>query len=81
MFQFSLSRGERQKALIRHNHHFQISILAPSKGTTLLKYQIQPESPISIHAPSKGATIFHSIRQFTLIISILAPSKGATAAE
>ena len=79
IFQSTLPRRER------HTHfHLTmlcriISIHAPAKGATYLRYQLYQANCISIHAPAKGATFRHSsLGLIRHIISIHAPAKGAT---
>ena len=58
-----------------------ISIHAPTKGATQVRFYSWEDTGISIHAPTKGATQIPDTRKNRSVISIHAPTKGATPGE
>ncbi len=76
---FNPRSHERSDAIHKDDYILiRISIHAPTRGATKMRFFITVNVDISIHAPTRGATIssFPALGKF--IISIHAPTRGAT---
>ena len=77
-FQSTLPRGERQEQDRKYLDRIIISIHAPARGATTIRFFFIELPPISIHAPARGATRSKKGCYRHTAISIHAPARGAT---
>ena len=78
MFQSTLPYGERLGRDAKMQRRNNVSIHAPTWGSTLTKQRRYTAKVVSIHAPTRGATFRHKDIKVSLVVSIHAPTRGAT---